>query len=637
MGPIEGCIRCTTGRSDATASPTNFSNCTKPGFSSLFIAPIITGGLDGGMCCPFNQTGNVSAPCANGATEANSDNVCPSGRSSSGAMPFFNVVQPHKASGVVVGIGWSGQWSANLTKPAGSADLSIKAGMNHTHFVLHPGERVRTPSILMLHYKGDWVAGQNRFRQLIAKRYTPSNAQNRSWSLASGGSLTAPPFCYNESLAKTMASNIATIGSLEDGKFDTYWMDACWHEYQNYTLDKEQVWMPVPYQFPNGMKPVADAAHHAGMDFMLWFEPERLAMNYVQRVIAIADGQPAWNTTKLRRSADGQPWSLWAFHPDANLTISSQQVLLNYGNPDALSYMQKLMAKRINDWDVDIFRQDFNMAPWLNWNWNESDTRAGINEMKHIEGLYAFLDYLLEHKPTLVIDNCAGGGRRLDFEMFRRSVAFWTSDVNFQTPMMGAAQTIGLSLWYSKGGYGAMGGGLTNARAGFHGSSYLQLFDFCGADLGIKQVGNLAEGVDTGGVGFNFTSKSNTFLTDAAKIVQGYRSLAPFYDEGDFYPLTVLNKTHLVSEKQPWLGWQFHRTLQGDGVVHLLSAGGWGLTLPMAATALQREARYELTDWDNKGSPLVATGHDLVTKGLRHITKPGDFKVITYRLAPSSD
>ena len=57
------------------------------------------------------------------------------------------------------------------------------------------------------------------------------------------------------------------------------------------------------------------------------------------------------------------------------------------------------------------------MPPWLHWNFNESATRSGINEMKHIEGLYAFLDYLLAHKPSLVIDNCAGGGRRLDFEM----------------------------------------------------------------------------------------------------------------------------------------------------------------------------------------------------------------------------
>ena len=80
--------------------------------------------------------------------------------------------------------------------------------MNHTNFLLHPGERVRSPSILMMHYTGDWVAGQNRFRQLITVRFTPSNAANRSFSLASGGSLTSPPFCYNESLAKAMAANI---------------------------------------------------------------------------------------------------------------------------------------------------------------------------------------------------------------------------------------------------------------------------------------------------------------------------------------------------------------------------------------------------------------------------------------------
>ena len=146
------------------------------------------------------------------------------------------------------------------------------------------------------------------------------------------------------------------------GKFDTYWMDACWHQYMNFTEqyspdhkpDKALVWTPVPYQFPNGMRPIADAAHDAGLDFMLWFEPERIPMNYNQRVIAIADGQPAWNSTKLRASADGEPWTLWAFKPDANLTLSTQQVLLNYGNPEALAYMQRLIAKRIDDWSLDL-------------------------------------------------------------------------------------------------------------------------------------------------------------------------------------------------------------------------------------------------------------------------------------------
>jgi hypothetical protein len=113
--------------------------------------------------------------------------------------------------------------------------------------------------------------------------------------------------------------------------------------------------------------------------------------------------------------------------------------------------------------------------------------------------------------------------------------------------------------------------------------------------------------------------------------VRDFRELAPLYEAGDFYPLTRLNASHLVSEKQPTLAWQFHRPTERDGVVHLFSAGGWGLTLPLAAAALDLTARYELTDWDDRGSPLVATGEDLLQPGLRLITEPGDFKVIQYK------
>ena len=34
-------------------------------------------------------------------------------------------------------------------------------------------------------------------------------------------------------------------------------------------------WIPNPAFYPHGMKPVADAAHAAGMRMMLWFEVER--------------------------------------------------------------------------------------------------------------------------------------------------------------------------------------------------------------------------------------------------------------------------------------------------------------------------------------------------------------------------
>ena len=44
--------------------------------------------------------------------------------------------------------------------------------------------------------------------------------------------------------------------------------------------------------------------------------------------------------------------------------------------------------------------------------WKAADTpdRQGMAEIRHIEGLYAFWDGLLQRHPGLMIDNCASGG-----------------------------------------------------------------------------------------------------------------------------------------------------------------------------------------------------------------------------------
>jgi alpha-galactosidase len=51
-----------------------------------------------------------------------------------------------------------------------------------------------------------------------------------------------------------------------------------------------------------------------------------------------------------------------------------------------------------------------------------------MNEIRHINGLYALWDALLARFPGLIIDNCASGGRRIDIETLRRSVPLWRSD-----------------------------------------------------------------------------------------------------------------------------------------------------------------------------------------------------------------
>lgn len=64
---------------------------------------------------------------------------------------------------------------------------------------------------------------------------------------------------------------------------------------------------------------------------------------------------------------------------------------------------------------------------------NDEAGRDGITELAYINGLYEFLDKILTVYPYMMIDNCAGGGNRMDIEMQRRAVTLWRSDYNCYT------------------------------------------------------------------------------------------------------------------------------------------------------------------------------------------------------------
>ncbi|PIP16386.1 MAG: hypothetical protein COX46_02540, partial [bacterium (Candidatus Ratteibacteria) CG23_combo_of_CG06-09_8_20_14_all_48_7] len=71
------------------------------------------------------------------------------GRSSNGVLPFMNLQKT--GGGLVLAIGWSGQWLATFdrgggaTLSGGEPAMRVTVGMEKTHLILHPGERIRTP------------------------------------------------------------------------------------------------------------------------------------------------------------------------------------------------------------------------------------------------------------------------------------------------------------------------------------------------------------------------------------------------------------------------------------------------------------------------------------------------------------
>jgi len=92
------------------------------------------------------------------------------------------------------------------------------------------------------------------------------------------------------------------------------------------------------------------------------------------------------------------------------------------------------------------------------WRAADEEGRQGITEIKHITGLYRLWDALREKFPSLLIDNCASGGKRIDIETLRRSLPLWRSDVycpaNYKAE---AAQlhNMNFALWMPYSGTGS--------------------------------------------------------------------------------------------------------------------------------------------------------------------------------------
>lgn len=146
------------------------------------------------------------------------------GRSSDeNALPFFNIETP--GEGMMVGIGWSGEWKAAVAlKTDNSIHLSV--GLGKTHLTLYPGEDIRTPSILLLYWKGNGrMVGHNQLRRFILKYHTPQESGKPvTLPFATGVGFGGPRPCTEYSCA-TESYAIAMINRLQQFGIES---EVCW-------------------------------------------------------------------------------------------------------------------------------------------------------------------------------------------------------------------------------------------------------------------------------------------------------------------------------------------------------------------------------------------------------------------------
>ena len=488
------------------------------------------------------------------------------GRSSNKDFPFFKIETGEGST--IVAVGWSGQWLAQVAC-RDDRRLHVTAGLERTHFRLLPGERVRMPRTLLLHWPGDTLESNARFRRLIYEHYAARrNGERLLPTLYCNTCFTRGGGWLNECNAENQISLIRAYApmGLEALVTDAGWFEGGWPAGAGN-------WTPRQDAYPEGMGPVAAAAEANGMVYGLWFEFERVvAGTWLHR------NRPEWLLSASDRLG--------------------KTYLLNLGLPEVREHLFQIVRGFMDLPGFRVYRSDFNMNPLPYWRHTDAPDRQGITEIKYVEGLYEFWDRIARTWPDSLRIECSSGGRRIDLETVMRMHVHQKSDYWFRNEV-DQASIWGLSQYLPNHVFMAPVNRTDDYS--FHSAMATSL---C--------LGWIADADD-----FDFGR--------AQLLVERYREARPLL-VGAWYPLLPYTR-----DEARWIASQYHRPDLGRGMILAFRhAASPESTKVLSLHGLRAGAMYELSCHAD-GSKAVATGAEL-TSGLSvTIREPSQSECIVYR------
>lgn len=499
---------------------------------------------------------------------------------SHGAFPYFNMQTYDQ--GVFFAIGWSGQWkmrmkTRNHEMPTVKKDSAFTGGMpDHIESfqfiggmpgistILYPGEKIRTARILLIPWKGTVEDSFNVSRRFLLKYHTPHVDGKPAVLPLSLGSWGHFAWKNKEEIDLAVRSGLP---------LDTMWIDAGWYgpagtqchnPLHNDWSDHVGWYSHDPSRYPNGLGEVGQYAHENKMRFLLWLEPDRANVD-----------TPSYQA-----------------HPEYYLNYPmGNSRILNLGKEEAYQWAYDMLSEKIETYHLDVMRIDYNVGAIESWDDFDEENRHGIAQIRATENFYRLWSELRRRFPHLLIDNCASGGRRLDFEANTNSVSLFRTDFLCyadHTPEGLQVQTGGLAPFVP--------------LAGLQHTLESNWYNF---------LSSLAAGM---GISPDMVEKA---MKDEAEMERLRRQLAvfkrvqPMY-VGDFYLFTSVT----LSEKD-WFAYQMNRP--EDGTACVLSARR--PKCPMSAATyqlhgLEAGALYELEDAQTGAVLGHMSGEALMTEGL---------------------
>lgn len=493
--------------------------------------------------------------------------------------PFFNL--QYSDGGVITAVGWTGHWGASVERTK-DGFLRVETGMRDMKLRLHPGETIRSPRILQVHWTGnDELRSYNLFRRTMFAHVLPRI----------DGKLVMPPIahmtnCFYSQNSGTEKEILEYIDSIKGLGFECLWLDAFYSKdgwpdgIGNYGYPMDM--LVDTRRYPHSLAAVSDAAHKQGMSFLLWTAPERACKGTY----------------------------IYEKHPEWMLGAPDQQTkLYDMGNPAAREYMTKYLIDLIREYKIDCIRFDCGaLIGEMRMKDALEPDRAGMTEIRYHEGLYRMWDDILKAYPNVYIDNCCGGGNRIDLETCSRSLPLWRTDgVGYplavwtphdydQAALQNQVISAGLSRYVPLSTSGQMGVTPFEFRSAFN-----------------------------GGIPFAEDTRRADYPKDQLKqaIAEGKRIRKYFL--GDFYPLN-----EVTASPEDWSVLQYHRPTDQDGM--LLAFRRQKSPYPSFTCNLREidpEASYKVTisPTYKPANPVTMKGSDLQKLTITTSEMPGSVLV----------
>lgn len=232
--------------------------------------------------------------------------------------------------------------------------------------------------------------------------------------------------------------------------------------------------------WPDGLGPIIERVHEAGMDFGLWVEPEMVNLDS-----DLARARPDW---VLGRAGD----LAWRHQHVLDLTA-----------PGAADHVFASLDALLSEYDI----------AYLKWDHNR-DLLGGSAHAQTL-AVYALIDRLRAEHPGVEIESCASGGARIDHGILERTDRVWPSDTNDPLERQSIHRYTSLLVPPEY-----LGAHLGAARAHTTGRTAELSFRFATALFG------------SAGIEWNLAEASDVELEAVARWVGEYRRLRPLLHGG---------------------------------------------------------------------------------------------------------